>query len=357
MSYLSRKRAERSFARLADGTGKGTPGNVAAAEYPEEAAITEYLAGGGPGLPGSPRAPELRAALVAKAQQAAADRRTNSAPVAAGRPRGWAPALARAAVAVLVALVVLAGIGAVSTNAMPGDPFYSVKRLIERAHLALLPGGQAEADALLNYADERMDELEYAGTGRLQKWYGPLASGAQSRIDSAYKDASGLQDESRARVQARIRRAEERLQALIGEAIPYASGEVKEDLERVMERARRRLGAPESEPGGPGSDGGGQTPGEPGGQQGTQQQQQQQQGQPPSDQSGSGETNQNQQQQQQQGPQPDSGQQGKQYYGTSVEQMLFLPQKSTGGTDSGRTVVPQENGGKASEGTSHYTGD
>ncbi len=350
MSHPQGGRKERELERLAhsivEGGGRGAPDARS-----EEAAIMRYLAAGGPALPAGERAEAMRAELVSRARQAEHDSSVGrAAPVTVARPGGLAPVLAKAAVAVLVATVVLAGLGAGSTNAMPGDPFYSIKRLIEGAHLALLPGGQAEADALLNYADERMDELEYTGAREMDEWYSPLAKGAQSRIDSAYRDSAVLDEVRRARVRSRVRRAEERLQSLIGRALPHASGQGREDLERVMERARRRLGSPGVEQPGPG---GQENPGSTGGQEQMQQQQQQQQQQngqaPPEGTDPGGQTQQQQQQ--------DSGQQGNQYDGMSIEQMLFSPQKNQGGARLQEPAGAPGKSGELLQAPAHDAGD
>ena len=270
-------------------------------QHKREVEIMDYLTTGGPPLPEPLRAAEMRAELLSRAAELGSLERIgpSGAPTAVTlRPRGWIPVLARAAVAVLIAFMMFAGIGAASTYAMPGDPVYSIKRLIERAHLFVLPGGQARANAYLRYADERMDELEYAGARGMNKWYEALAADAQNRIDGAYGVADTMKGSPQAGARERAFRAEERLEALIRRALPFVSGDIKTAFERVMNRARRHIQTPgEGKPGVPVQEGQ-QPPGGPGDQQDStqyeEQQGQQQQGQPPIQQSQ---------------PQPDSGQQ------------------------------------------------
>ena len=80
-------------------------------------------------------------------------RRQRATPDPAWRRRRIANALA----GVAALLIALAGLGVLlSQNSMPGDPFYSIKRIRESAELGLTFGDAARADKHLRFASARL---------------------------------------------------------------------------------------------------------------------------------------------------------------------------------------------------------
>jgi hypothetical protein len=153
-------------------------------------------------MPQGPKPPEefrddLRAMLVAAAAQhrndgeVAANTVTNRATVAhdalAGatqpvrqvtRPhrnpsalRSQAPGTGRTRAAVLVGVtagaLALSGVSAASTDSLPGDPLYQVKRSSERAQLALAASDQTRGQLYLEFAHSRGIEAHQIGHGLL----------------------------------------------------------------------------------------------------------------------------------------------------------------------------------------------
>jgi len=259
--------------------------------------LTGYLKEGGPGLPRASRKDSLKKEYMERA--GALERIEVAAPVArpavAGRA-GWRPlpALAKVAVVAVAVVALLVGTGIGSAYAMPGNPLYSVKRLLEGARLSLSQSGESKATEYLAFANRRIDELEYTSDRKMESWYLSLAGGAQDRIDATYGQAKRIRGSGQALKLEAARKAELRLEVLLGKIIPKVSGAEKGDLERVRTRARERLGPA-----------GGQTGPGPGGTQGPGQQNQQGQQQGPSDGQQQGPSDSGQVQQQ--GP-SDSGQ-------------------------------------------------
>ncbi len=236
--------------------------------------LKDYLREGGPGLPPAGRKDSLRKEFMERA--GALERIRVAAPAArpaAGSRAGWRPlpALAKVAVVAVAAVALLVGTGIGSAYAMPGNPLYSVKRLLEGARLSLSEPGESKATEYLAFANRRIDELEYTSDRKMESWYLSLADGAQDRIDATYGQAKRIRGSGQALKLEAARKAELRLELLLGRIIPKVSGEEKGSLERVRTRARQRLGPA-----------GGQTGPGPGGSQGPGQQNQQFQQQGPS---------------------------------------------------------------------------
>ncbi len=60
----------------------------------------------------------------------------------------------------LVVLIMVVSTTAVSANALPGDLLYPVKRQVESARLLLAPSNEAKLELELNFAEERLKELD-----------------------------------------------------------------------------------------------------------------------------------------------------------------------------------------------------
>jgi hypothetical protein len=139
---------------------------------------------------------DLRAMLVAAAQrkndgQLITDIATNRATVAhdalagatqpvrqVARPhrtpsalRSQGPGTGRTRAAVLAGVtagaLALSGVSAASTNSLPGDPLYQVKRSSERAQLALAASDQTRGQLYLEFARSRGLEAHQIGNGLL----------------------------------------------------------------------------------------------------------------------------------------------------------------------------------------------
>ncbi|HVC73296.1 MAG TPA: DUF5667 domain-containing protein [Mycobacteriales bacterium] len=87
--------------------------------------------------------------------------------VPAARARPSAPSRLRQLVATVAVASVVAGVGAAaaSTQALPGDPLYGLKRQIEAGQLALARGDLGHGRELLEQADARLTEAERLTAG------------------------------------------------------------------------------------------------------------------------------------------------------------------------------------------------
>jgi Domain of unknown function (DUF5667) len=76
---------------------------------------------------------------------------------------------ARAAViiGVMAGALLLSGVSAASSNALPGSPFYQVKRTNERAQLALAGSDTSRGKLYLDFASDRLHEATLVGSGQI----------------------------------------------------------------------------------------------------------------------------------------------------------------------------------------------
>ena len=213
-----------------------------------EIEFVDYLSRGGPHLPTARRAEQEREAYV---QRALEMRKTAVQLIeSARRPIS---AFARVATACMVILALMFGLGLASAYAMPGDPLYSVKRLMEKAHMLVLSGGSARANAELSYADKRLDELKYVEDRGMRVWYFNLSRDAGVRIEEACKASSSLGKKEADSVLLKARGLMIRLEALVVKASSELTTGQKGELERIMNRGRQQLGiTPGGVPGAPG---------------------------------------------------------------------------------------------------------
>lgn len=104
----------------------------------------------------------LRAKLMTEAASIAASAPAASAPAAAG-PHGLAGALAHPAMQVatgaLAATIAVTGVGVGASRSLPGDALYGLKRTVEGWQVGLSGGPNAEAAALLEHVQTRLDEV------------------------------------------------------------------------------------------------------------------------------------------------------------------------------------------------------
>jgi len=106
---------------------------------------------------------ELRAMLVATAEREGVGR--DEAPATEGRPALVGSKRARGAVLVGLAAgtLALSGMSAASSDAMPGDPLYGVKRSTESARLALAGSEVSRGQLYLGFARNRLAEAHSTG--------------------------------------------------------------------------------------------------------------------------------------------------------------------------------------------------
>ena len=77
------------------------------------------------------------------------------------RKRIWRPAYSLASILVVFALLMTSvGVAYASSDALPGDVMYGVKRGIEEARLALTWSPTGDSELLMGFADERLAEIE-----------------------------------------------------------------------------------------------------------------------------------------------------------------------------------------------------
>jgi hypothetical protein len=83
--------------------------------------------------------------------------------------RSQTPGTGRARAAVLIGVtagaLALSGVSAASTDSLPGDPLYQVKRSSERAQLALAASDQTRGQLYLEFAHSRVLEAHQIGSG------------------------------------------------------------------------------------------------------------------------------------------------------------------------------------------------
>ncbi len=161
----------------------------------EDSLLVAAIQREGLALPPSVRGGEIRGAMM---EQVVAARETGRAGVVrAGRPARVnarlrpLQAFAMSAVALAVAVVVVLSVGLASLHAMPGNPLYSVKRVVENVGLAA-SGGRSKIDRRLSLAETRLLELEYVQLRGMKTWFLPLVLDAESDIDEVKREAAAL---------------------------------------------------------------------------------------------------------------------------------------------------------------------
>jgi hypothetical protein len=83
-----------------------------------------------------------------------------------GRSGGTGRTRAAAIVGVMAGALALSGVSAASTNSLPGDPLYQVKRSTEKAQLALAGSDQSRGRLFLDLAFSRVREAQQVDPGR-----------------------------------------------------------------------------------------------------------------------------------------------------------------------------------------------
>jgi hypothetical protein len=161
MSLLGARRAADELSRALDGEAGISSGTAALA------ALAERLRTVGPELeavavPREEFRAALRTRLVAVATVQPADAPTPAPGLLAGRRQRVAGVAAGA----LASVVAVSGVAVASSQALPGDPFYGVKRTTEALQLQLSGDEAAQGDRHLQFAATRLDEVRELVLGR-----------------------------------------------------------------------------------------------------------------------------------------------------------------------------------------------
>lgn len=210
-----------------------------------DAQILNAISEKGLSLPPSKRAAQLRQSLVSQAaaiqgkNHVAEDRSQAIYRLAPLRKR--IPAIAKVAIAAMVILALLFTVGLSSSYAMPGNPLYSVKRLVEKAHLFFSPSGESKAGTYLSHAARRLDELEYVNERHMRDWYFPLARDAENCIIASQKEASSLGEEAAGKILTQTATLLASLESMVREIRPELPLDQQEILERGRKEAREAL--------------------------------------------------------------------------------------------------------------------
>jgi HAMP domain-containing protein len=165
----------------------------------------------------------------------------------------WRPAFALiAALATCGILSVSVGAAYASGDALPGDPLYGLKRGIERARIALSLSSAGDAELLLGFANERLQEaeelvalgrvgdLEEALAGYEDALDALLALSDEIPVEGGPGSLAGVEDEISRNLIA-LERVRERVPAAAAEAIDRVierALERQEEVEQTIEHGR-----------------------------------------------------------------------------------------------------------------------
>ncbi|MFW6113624.1 MAG: DUF5667 domain-containing protein, partial [Actinomycetota bacterium] len=181
----------------------------------------------------------------------------DEAVVAAGRRVFTLP---RVAAACLITLALLVGLGFASSYAMPGNPLYSVKRVLESARLFLTSGGEGDADARLDMAETRLDELEYTEERGMDSWYIALAGDASRYVRLSLEESDLLPQAEAERIRSRALDLLRRLDSTIKRLFKGAPDEQADTLQREIDDTMDEYGGNQDGP--PAEKEGRESPGE-----------------------------------------------------------------------------------------------
>lgn len=220
------------------------PGEVdlGASIAPEDSLLAAALQRAGLTLPASERTGEIRGALM---EQVIAARETGRAGVVSVRKPAGAntrlrplKAFAITVVATASVVVVVFSVGLASLHAMPGNPLYSVKRVIESAGLAV-SGGHSGVNRRLSLAETRMRELEYAQAHGMKTWYLPLVRDAESGIDDVKREAAALDHRSELDADKRAGNIVIEHEESVRQALPSMPARDRESVEEWLDTEKQ----------------------------------------------------------------------------------------------------------------------
>lgn len=229
---------------------------LTAGEAPKDPAVAKLvaLAGALAAVPQRP-APAFRDALRTRLMAEAATVLPTAAAPAANAPTAGAGTTGRAlrdvlakpamqvATGGLAAAIATAGIGVGASRSLPGDTLYGLKRTVEGWQVGLAGSAQSEANALLEHARTRLDEIKaLLAAGALGKVDDTLAA-MNSELASATARLLAAAPGSRAaydQVQAVVHEFTDDLVALYPQLPPAARPQVSKTLQ-TLNVARARL--------------------------------------------------------------------------------------------------------------------
>ena len=164
MSVLDRRRAD-ELARALDRAAAGIAPD--AATWTAPVALAQRVRGTGTTLERTvaPR-PEFRAALRTRLVAVATVQPVTAAPPTRARRGTVLQKGAAVAAGALASVVAVSGVAVASSEALPGDPFYGVKRAAEDVQLRLAGDATDEGTRHLQFAATRLDELTALTLGR-----------------------------------------------------------------------------------------------------------------------------------------------------------------------------------------------
>ncbi|MBN2169324.1 MAG: hypothetical protein JW738_08775 [Actinobacteria bacterium] len=235
--------------RAISGKGHG-PGEVAGERSNNKEQMIGRLSESLSTLPGPRRTGQLKTAALERAPLPVQE---TIGVAKSGRSAGRLfPVLAKAGMAVVLVLVLFIGMGFASVSAMPGNPLYSVKRVIESAKVSLASGGESTAEHLLDNAEERLDEIEYVKKREMKGWYYSLAEDAEADMERAYREAEHACGRSADKICSRAGKCHKRLKGLIDDSSEELSPSQEQQLDHRMQQFRNELDeSPETAPGSP----------------------------------------------------------------------------------------------------------
>lgn len=240
------------FARRAidrrGGTAEGSTGGPGKEDRAEDEELLDSLSESFSGIPGPKREEELKSAVLERAPRPMQE--TFGIETARkGSGRRAATVLAKAGIALALILAMFIGMGFASVSAMPGNPLYSVKRVMEDARVSLASSGEGTAEQLLNNAEKRLDEIEYVRKKGMKGWDYALAGDAEADMERAYKEVGHMCTESSEKVCSRAGKCHRRLKSLIEDSSQELTPEQEQQLHHRMRQFENELdGSPESGP-------------------------------------------------------------------------------------------------------------
>jgi hypothetical protein len=150
------------------------------------------------------------------------------------------PAYALASIALVIGLLATsAGVAWASTDALPGDLLYGVKRGIEKTRLALSFSVAGDVNLLTQFAEERLSELEALLSADRETDAELALAGYENMIDQmivlASQSSQTSSQPSMAHIQSRLAHHEEVLQRTLGKA----PDETKKAIQKAIQKSNR----------------------------------------------------------------------------------------------------------------------
>jgi len=153
----------------------------------------------------------------------------------------WRPLVTIAAVLIVVLALVLAGGGGIvyaSTDSLPGDPLYGIKRAAEQVQLFFAPAGTRRAELHLKFAERRLEETQALVETRGKVDEETLAAIAQE-TELALEEVEGVHPADRSELVEKLISLTERQQAVLKSVQAKAPESAQKGLNRALEASQR----------------------------------------------------------------------------------------------------------------------